>query len=232
MPSVRTRRRVVRDDDHCVALLRVESDGLEELRRPNGEHSGDCDGKIAGLTSALTGEDSVAFIGIDDPERWTSSLDWRRCSSRTTSHGSRRVGPTDFDESKIVDPIASSAAFGVVIVPSLSPVRHFVVIVSSRENILARSIGGCELEGQPLFFDKTPLGLEHSGGQNDFDGRDGSFLMCRFQGSLAGRRLLRPGRLRQGQVRPSRTLKLGLNTSRSGQLAWPKWQARPLAGSI
>ena len=136
------------DEREVFKLLRVESDGREELQdQAHGLRRGR-DGEKAGRTFMASGEESAGLIGIDDPARAPSSLNWRRYSSQATSKGGRRVDETDFGVCRILDPITSSAAVGVLIVPLISPALHSGVILSGLSDH-ARSIWQLELEGQP-----------------------------------------------------------------------------------
>ncbi len=163
------------DEREFFRLLRVESDGREELQdQAHGLRRGR-DGEKAGRTTVSSGDGSAGIIGIDHPARAPSTSDWRWNSLQATTKGGRRVDETGTCDRKILDPIASSAAVGVVIVPLISPSLHSGFMLSGLSRHAPRSIWQFELEGQPVFGNKTPLGLEHSGGQNDFDVGDGSF---------------------------------------------------------
>jgi hypothetical protein len=128
-------------EEHVLfKLLRVESDGREELEdQAHGLRRGR-DGEKAGRTFISSGDGSAGLIGIDDPARGPSTSDWRRSSLQATTKGGRRVDETDFCDCKILDPIASSAAVGVLIVPFISPALHSGFMSSGLSRHAPRSI--------------------------------------------------------------------------------------------
>ena len=144
-------------EEHVLfKLLRVESDGREELQdQAHGLRRGR-DGEKTGRTSVSSGDGSAGLIGIDHPARAPSTSDWRWNSLQATMKGGRRVDETGTCDRKILDPIAHSAAVGVLIVPLISPALHSGVILSGLSDH-ARSIWQLELEGQPPFRVIRPL---------------------------------------------------------------------------
>ena len=158
------------DEREVFKLLRVESDGREELQdQAHGLRRGR-DGEKTGRTSVSSGDGSAGLIGIDHPARAPSTSDWRWNSLQATMKGGRRVDETGTCDRKILDPIAHSAAVGVLIVPLISPALHSGFMLSG-VSFHARSICGSLswTRANPFSRNKTPSGLGHSGGQNDFD---------------------------------------------------------------
>jgi hypothetical protein len=113
------------------------------------------DGEKAGRTSVSLADGSAGLIGIDHPARAPSTSDWRWNSSQATTKGKRRVDETGACDRKMFDPIASSAAVGVLIVPLVSPVLTSGFILSGLSDH-ARSMAVSKLRGNP-FSRITPL---------------------------------------------------------------------------